>query len=229
MSIQPLNDILDATETIMFLNGFLQENDDQFIDWLVPQLQIAPNIMIYGVNWPSQTVSDLGILAKELWQNRNVWQLINNPWHKALQVAEQSGYQLGQLLMKGQYHNLTIVGHSLGCRVIFYALETLAKKHHPLSANIILLGGAVGNQTKDWDKTSEYIHGNIYNCFSKEDNILQHIYRSSLAWFSQPIGRYPIENDNEKIINVDCTEIVKSHLNWKQKYQDIYHTIFNNN
>lgn len=227
MNIQPLNTELNAKQTVIFLNGFLQANDNQFEDWLVSQLRIKPNVMLYGIHWPSKTVGDLGILAHEIYQNRNFWQLINNPWHNVLKTAEKSGAQLGRLLINHQYQNLTLVAHSLGCRVIYYALDTLAKNHCLLAANIILLGGAVGNQSKDWEKVAEHIDGKIYNCFSKEDSMLQYVYSSSLVWLSKPIGRYPIDTTNEKIINIDCTEIVRSHMNWKQQYQNVYHYIFN--
>lgn len=225
ISIQSLNHLVDANQTVMFLNGFLQENDEQFTDWLAPQSMINPNAMLYGVHWPSKTIQDLGVLAQDIYQNRNFWQLIHNPWHGALQSAEKSGIQFGQLLADHEYNQLILVGHSLGCRVLYYALATLAQKHHTLSADIILLGGAVGNQSKDWNAVAEYIDGTIYNCFSQEDSVLKYVYSASLAWLSSPVGRYPIDSQCQNIINVDCTGIVNSHVSWKQYYCDIYQHI----
>ena len=81
-------------------------------------------------------------------------QLVNNPWHVAMVNSEKTGVLLADILrrsMTGQ--PFTLVGHSLGCRVIYSALETLAnvtdsqgKAVEPIIDSVHLLGGAVGTK-----------------------------------------------------------------------------------
>jgi hypothetical protein len=66
------------------------------------------------LNFPAAVLSALG--------------LIDNPWHIAVDRAEKTGKHLASILMAGVggRRPVSLVGFSLGSRVIFYALEALA-------------------------------------------------------------------------------------------------------
>ncbi|WOQ98448.1 DUF726 domain-containing protein [Vibrio cholerae] len=121
---------------------------------------------------------------------------------------------------EGQKFNL--VGHSLGCRVIFYTLMALGTKSEKYINDVILLGGAVGKDDKNsWLNALSTIDGRLYNCYSEQDMVLKHLYDCANAKLSKPIGFYPIPFEDERLVNIDCTDIVHSHMTWKKNYATI--------
>lgn len=140
--------------------------------------------------------------------------------------AGSTGALLADILSRTKGERFTLVGHSLGCRVIFYALEAMLSKKECVIDDVILLGGAVGNQSNDWERVLNNISGKIYNCFSKNDSVLDKLYTTSTAFTSNPIGFYPIETRHRKIQNIDCSNIVNGHLDWKEKYSLIYKKLY---
>ena len=111
------------------------------------------------------------------------------------------------------------MGHSLGCRVIYYALETLSTKDKKFIKDAYLLGGAVDRKDNEgWSKSSKSLTGNIYNCYSRNDYVLKYLYKGASLQFSDPIGYDKIELDNSVIKNIDCTDIIDGHMEWKNKF-----------
>ena len=93
--------------------------------------------------------------------------------------------------------------------------------------NVILLGGAIGRKDKEgWERAANAVSGKIYNCFSKQDKILDVFYRTANAGLSDPIGVRPIDCGGEKIVNIDCSSFVESHMTWKEHYAHIHRLIF---
>lgn len=211
---------LDDSSCTFFVNGFLQQNDEKFSDWLSEQAKIDHVNNLYGVNWASQSWEDFQSLLRETVVNRNYWRLVDNPWHKAMLNAEYEGRILAHHLLK-MNNPVTLVGHSLGARVIYYALKELVLRDYRNVYDVILLGGAVGNQTKGWERVSKIVSHKIYNCYSKHDDVLHYSYRGGSLGFSRAIGYYPIQINN-KINNIDCTNVVSSHFKWKENYAKIY-------
>lgn len=224
LKIQPLSIHQDsAVDNIIFINGFLQQDDENFQEWLDARLYTEPNEHLYGLCWASQSAEDFKRLADEIFVKKNYFHLLRNPWHLAMSNAEKSGLLLGEMLAHSSMRNITLVGHSLGCRVLYYALEALVDmKHTNIIHNVIMLGGAVGNQSKDWQNATKAISGKVYNCFSLKDDVLYYSYQGSSLGLSKPIGYYPIESHDPKIINIDCSHLVNSHFKWKMHCAEIY-------
>jgi hypothetical protein len=108
------------------------------------------------------------------------------------------------------------LGHSLGARVIFYALENLAtRKGAPKVAHAILLGGAVGREPQHWETVAKAVSGKIVNCYSGRDDVLKYLYKTGTAFTSDPVGRGPIDSDSPQIANVDVTHLVAGHTAYK--------------
>lgn len=119
------------------------------------------------------------------------------------------------------------MGHSLGCRVIYYALEALSTKNQKYINDVILLGGAVGRKDKEgWSKAISAINGKLYNCHSKQDMVLSKIYQTANAGLSSPIGIKPIELNHPQLSNVNCDDFVESHMTWKTHYEKILNKIY---
>jgi hypothetical protein len=244
----------DTVKTI-FINGFTQENEVDFYDWQVGQLAFDPTNSMYSVNWSSKTNAKLGAafaggVGKQSATNmlkaiaasgsKNAAKklgpvgialmftdLINNPWHKSMLRAAQAGVMLAEAISRTKGQTFNLVGHSLGCRVIFYALEALATKDSKFIGDVIMLGGAVGkDDQKAWNNALLALEGTLYNCHSIQDKVLGNIYRTVNAGLSHPIGLSPIEIQHKQLKNVNCDHLVESHMKWKKHYEEILKMIY---
>ena len=240
----------------IFINGFTQENETDYHDWTRSQLAYDSSHTMYGVNWSSQTNMKLGIALGKGFSSKAaqemflaiakgsdkkvlgklnpltsmslITDLIGNPWHCSMMRAAQAGIQLAEAISRTQGQKFNLVGHSLGCRVIYYALEALSTKKNRYINDVILLGGAVGRRDKEgWTKALNSIDGTIYNCHSSQDQVLNKIYRIANAGLSSPIGIKPIELENKKIKNISCDDLVEGHMTWKSHYEEILLRIYN--
>ncbi len=152
----------------------------------------------------------------------SVVDLLDNPWHTSMVRAAQAGIQLAEAISRTTDKSYTLVGHSLGCRVIYYALGALGTKSDRFVNNVLLLGGAVGRNDDDgWSKVVAAVSGRLFNCYSSKDQILGKLYTVANAGLSDPIGVRPITYESPKIRNIDFTDIVKSHNDWKPKYAEV--------
>ena len=220
---------------VIVINGFLKEKDKIFQDWLQAYDEIPDNTELYGLTWASKTMGDFAksflspklanIASKKLLLAQIAYSAATNPWHVSMKKAADAGTLLGNILLHTNGEPFTLIAHSLGCRVIYYALELL--KHHPhiKVKDIILLGGAVGNSTQDWEAIADSISGKIYNCHSDNDDTLHKLYNAATLKLSHPIGYYPIKSHHLNIINIDCTDLISGHQEWKNQYLAIYQRI----
>jgi len=99
-------------------------------------------------------------------------------------------YRAGRPSRKNQaQERLRADGHSLGARVIYYALSALSTKRNgrPIK-EVYLLGGAVGNDEASWRGAASAVVGNIYNLYSDRDRVLAALYKMATAGQSAPSG-----------------------------------------
>ncbi|WP_101345428.1 DUF726 domain-containing protein [Colwellia echini] len=253
--IKKLRDVKESEDKTIFINGFTQKNETDFHDWQVEQLFFGLKHSIYGVTWDAKSNASLGATfaggvskqsAKAAFMALGkkggvkaatklgaagtilfVSDLISNPWHSAMLRASQAGAQLAESISRTSGQKFNLVGHSLGCRVIYYALAALGSKKHKYVHDVILLGGAVGkDDEKGWMDAISSIDGKLYNCYSKQDMVLNRMYKIANANLSAPIGYYPIPFNIEKIVNIDCSDFVDSHMSWKSNYADILKLVY---
>ncbi len=254
-SIKKLRDVKKCDTKTIFVNGFTQKNETDFHDWQAEQLFFGLKHSTYGVNWDSKSNASLGAafaggvgkqaakavlmgLAKKggvkaaaklgpVGTISLISDLVSNPWHSAMLRAAQAGAQLAESISRTSGQRFNLVGHSLGCRVIYYALLALGTKSNIYINDVILLGGAVGkDDEKGWTSATSAIEGNLYNCYSKQDMVLGKIFKIANANLSEPIGYFPIPSDIEKVVNIDCSNFVDSHMSWKNNYADILKLIY---
>lgn len=257
--VRKLHDANQNKGTI-FINGFLQEEEINFPDWIEQQKKINKHTKMYGVNWSSSTNKKLGktlmnplgkdkitaaicniaakggkMAAARLAMLANVasigYTALANDWHVSMHRAGKTGALLADIVSRTNGKHYDFAGHSLGSRVIYYLLESLKTNSERLDLdnthieNIYLLGGAVGNDTASWENLTHLVRGKIYNCYSTNDSILKWMYQTANLKISTPIGYSPIETNSTKIINVDCSDIVNSHFDWKKNYSKIHERI----
>ncbi|MFM5038789.1 DUF726 domain-containing protein [Aeromonas veronii] len=141
--------------------------------------------------------------------------------------AAQTGIQLAEAISRTDNQKFNLVGHSLGCRVIYYTLEALSTKSEKYINDVVLLGGAVGRNDKEgWGNVLNSINGILYNCHSKQDQVLSKIYQIANAGLSSPIGINPIELEHPNLRNINCDDLVESHMTWKKHYETILNRIY---
>jgi small GTP-binding protein len=150
--------------------------------------------------------------------------LINNPWHSAMVKASMTGILLADLLARTkQSEGFILMGHSLGTRVIYYLLNALSTKDKSCIKDVYLLGGTVDRtDKKGWEASLKAVNGNLYNCYSRKDAVLKSfLYAGATALISKPIGLDNINISNPKLHNIDTTDIVDSHMMYKNKFDRI--------
>lgn len=244
----------NSVKTI-FINGFTQEKETSFKDWLVSQERTLNSDGLYGVNWASKTNYSLGVAFAEgvtsklainsllkiagkggkkaaaklspiAWV-KTATDLAGNPWHISMVRAAQTGILLADTISRTKGQKFNLVGHSLGCRVIYYLLEALSTKDDVFINDVIFLGGAVGRKdTEGWGKAISATNGHIYNCYSNQDQVLNKVYRTANAHLSDPIGVRPIDTTHDRLTNMDCSDFVDSHMNWKKHYFKILSMLY---
>ncbi|XP_075247755.1 transmembrane and coiled-coil domain-containing protein 4-like [Convolutriloba macropyga] len=145
--------------------------------------------------------------------------VIDNPWSVANSRSVQAGKELAEVLLTRQHgcRPVTLVGVSLGAKVIYQCLEEIHSRGLTPSQlgiihNVVLVGAPCSGKPEDWARLAPLISGQVINAFSQGDWMLKFIYRSSslrakIAGLG-PIGLEP------KVVNVDLTDVIPGHLDY---------------
>jgi esterase/lipase superfamily enzyme len=130
--------------------------------------------------------------------------------------AEKAGEVLADALInkvQGE-RPVTLVGYSLGARLIYSCLQKLAeRKAFGLIENVVLVGAPCPSDVADWRRIRSVVSGRCVNVFSKNDYILAFLYRTSsvqlgVAGLQPVVGVHGVQN-------VDVSELVDGHLQYR--------------
>lgn len=241
----------DGVSVVIGISGFLSQKDDFHKSWEALN-NIYPNQHIQALRWESQALLDLGkvlldsgvkaaagsaaytatLSAGRIAAKAIVWptlllsamNVIDNPWSIARSRAELAGLELAETLKFRPWGHrpVTLVGFSLGARVIVHALEQLAKEEISSRVeSVILLGGAVDCDAPAIDLIRQSVSGHVINGYCSSDLILQYLYRG--AEWNQAIGTAALERDG--ITDVDLSHIVNGHTDYRKKLTPILNYI----
>uniref|UniRef100_A0A1J3HIC9 Transmembrane and coiled-coil domain-containing protein 4 n=1 Tax=Noccaea caerulescens TaxID=107243 RepID=A0A1J3HIC9_NOCCA len=147
---------------------------------------------------------------------------IDSKWSIAIDRSDKAGRLLAEVLQKGLQGNrpITLVGFSLGARVIFKCLQTLAEteQNAELVERVVLLGAPISIKSENWRDVRKMVAGRFINVYATNDWTLGVAFRASLL--SQGLaGIQPICIPG--IENVDVTEMVEGHSSYLWKTQQI--------
>ncbi|WCJ35149.1 hypothetical protein M5689_016416 [Euphorbia peplus] len=181
-------------------------------DWLASK--IAVQFMTEGAMLTvlSSLVTALAIPAALL----SATDFIDSQWAVAADRADKAGKVLSEVLQKGLQGNrpVTLIGFSVGARVIFKCLQWLARSkgdNAGLVERVVLLGAPVSIKDENWEEARKMVAGRFINAYSTNDWILGILFRTSLL--SQGLaGIQPV--DVHGIENVDVTEYVDGHSSY---------------
>ena len=144
--------------------------------------------------------------------------LIDNPWNVSLDRAWSAGLILADTLRARNLGErpVTLVGFSLGSRVIYSCLIELCKKKAlGLVENVFIFGTPVVSKKENLVMARSVVSGRFVNGYSNKDWVLAYLFRATAGGLSAVMGLSPVE-DIEGIENFDCTEIVDGHMNYRK-------------
>ncbi|CAE6466107.1 unnamed protein product [Rhizoctonia solani] len=143
--------------------------------------------------------------------------LIDNPWSNALDRARAAGLVLADVLIERSLgvRPISLIGYSLGARVIFFALVELSrKKAFGIVQDVFLLGATVAASTQQWLQVRGAVAGRLVNCFARNDWLLNYLFRATTAGIGTVAGLRPVENV-PGLENVDVTDKILGHLSYR--------------
>lgn len=153
--------------------------------------------------------------------------LLDNPWNVSLDRAWKAGKILADTLISGNMgvRPITLVGFSLGARLIYSCLIELAKRGgYGLIENVIILGCPIAIKNDQLGLARSVVSGRFVNGFSKRDWILGYLFRATGGGILSVAGLSPIESVYG-IENIDCTDLVEGHMAYRKAIPKILKAI----
>lgn len=149
--------------------------------------------------------------------------VIDNPWGVCCRRSAQVGKVLAEVLLNREHGRrpVTLIGYSLGARVIYYCLREMSEREncYGLILDAYLIGAPCTGRVKRWNKISKVVSGKIVNAYCKTDWLLRFLYRT--LSFHTVAGLQPIEADIKNLVNVDLSHIVNGHGEYPDKMDDV--------
>lgn len=149
--------------------------------------------------------------------------LLDNPWNVSLDRAWKAGKILADTLILGNMgvRPITLVGFSLGSRLIYSCLIELANRGgFGLVENVILLGSPVTIKYDQITLARSVVSGKFINGYIRNDWILGYLFRATGGGLLTVGGISPIENI-PGIENFDCSKYVDGHMSYRKSIPKI--------
>lgn len=143
--------------------------------------------------------------------------LIDNPWIVSLARANSAGLVMADSLQERNLGNrpVTLLGFSLGARVIFSCLKELADKGaHGLVQNVYLFGSPVVANKDEYLKARSVVSGRFVNGYATNDWILGYLFRATSGGIMKVAGLAAVEGI-PGIENFDITSLVNGHMDYR--------------
>lgn len=144
--------------------------------------------------------------------------LIDNPWAVSLDRATSAGLILADSLIDRNLGTrpVTLVGYSLGSRVIYSCLQELARKGaYGLVQNVYLFGSPTVVKRDEVIRAKTVVSGRFVNAYNRNDWILGYLFRLTSGGISRIAGLAPIENC-PFVENMDVSELVAGHMDYRR-------------
>ncbi|KAL4978476.1 hypothetical protein BDW66DRAFT_158006 [Aspergillus desertorum] len=222
------------------ITGWLTEEDNFVVPWRV----IGKDSEVFGLRWETKPLLDLGhaidrlvtsaawsagrqVLTKTVFSGlisaltlpvglMKVAGIADNPFSVAKSRADKAGEVLADaLISKVQGERpVTLIGYSLGSRVIFSCLQTLARRHaYGLIESAILMGAPTPSDILDWRRMRRVVSGRLVNVYSENDSVLAFLYRTSSLQLGVA-GLQAIENV-PGVENLNASDVINGHLRYQ--------------
>ncbi|KAF7889706.1 uncharacterized protein EAF02_002121 [Botrytis sinoallii] len=228
------------------VSGWLTQKEDVITPWRV----LGHQSEVFALRYELEALSKLGtslesvvksaawslakkeIIARTIFASlmTALWPLgllkiskvVDNPFSVAKNRADKAGLVLADALInKAQGERpVTLIGYSLGARLIYSCLMSLAERRaFGLVESAVLIGAPAPSDAAAWRAMRSVVSGRLVNVYSENDYILAFLYRTSSIQFGVA-GLQPAQ-DVKGIENVNVSEMVSGHL----RYQYLVGTI----
>ncbi|KAL1810182.1 hypothetical protein ACET3Z_027172 [Daucus carota] len=165
--------------------------------------------LVSALAWPAALLSLIGF--------------IDSSWSIAVDRSDKAGKLLAEEVLEKGLHGqrpVTLLGFSLGARVIFRCLQCLSESDNNagLIERVVLLGSPIAIQDENWETVRKMVSGRFVNAYSTNDWTLGVAFRASIL--SRGVaGVQPV--DVPGIENVDVTEVIEGHSSYLWATQQI--------
>ena len=225
---------------VISVSGWLLEKEEVITPWnvLSPSAEVfalrfeLEALMKFGQSIKAMSANDTYGIAHSAFKNRtvvtdftsNIWPLalvklarvIENPFSVAKNRADKAGKVLAEAIMERVQGErpVTLIGYSVGARVIWSCLMTLAeRKAFGFIESVVLIGAPIPSDISTWRSMRTVVSGRLINVYSRNDYLLAFLHRaSSLAY--HVAGLRSIEG-LPGVENVDVTALVTGHLRYR--------------
>ncbi|XP_046516554.1 transmembrane and coiled-coil domain-containing protein 4 isoform X2 [Equus quagga] len=140
----------------------------------------------------------------------SVANVIDNPWGVCLHRSAEVGKHLAHILLSRQQGRrpVTLIGFSLGARVIYFCLQEMAQEKdcQGIIEDVVLLGAPVEGDAKHWEPFRKVVSGRIINGYCRGDWLLSFVYRTSSAQL-HVAGLQPVLLQDRRVENVDLSSV----------------------
>jgi Protein of unknown function (DUF726) len=143
--------------------------------------------------------------------------LIDNPWTVSLDRANSAGQILADSLIDRHLGNrpITLLGFSLGSRLIFSCLKELAARGaYGIVQNVYLFGSPIVAKKDEYLRARSVISGRFVNGYASNDWILGYLFRATSGGIMRVAGLAPVE-DVPGLENLDVTQLVNGHMAYR--------------
>ena len=142
--------------------------------------------------------------------------VVENPFSLAKTRAEKAGKVLAEALINRTQGErpVTLVGYSLGARVIWSCLTTLAeRKAFGLVESAVLIGSPIPSDISTWRLMRTAVSGRLVNVYSINDYLLAFLHRASSLQYGVA-GLAPVPGLTG-VENFDVSDTVSGHLRYR--------------
>lgn len=248
-SLNPENEQTSLTITIAISGWITDDGENRFSDpwkylnhskeqyclryeskYLLELSQAMDYLLSFVVSYATQEALKYtflaGLISAIAWPTAllSMSNIIDNPWDCCLVRSVEAGKHLADVLMSRQQGKrpVSLIGFSLGARVIFSCLQELARRKNSegIICDIVLLGAPVSASLDQWKPLARIISGRVINGYSVSDWLLKFLYRTSSAAI-HVAGLQKLCWQDKRVKNVDLTPLVGGHSDYYKKLTEI--------
>jgi len=222
------------------ISGWLTQKEDIITPWRA----LGPQSEVFALRWELEALTKLGsslesvvksaawrvakkeIIARTIFASLmdalwpiallKVSKVVDNPFSVAKNRADKAGLVLADALInKAQGERpVTLIGYSLGARLIYSCLMSLAERRaFGLVESAVLIGTPAPSDAAAWRAMRSVVAGRLVNVYSENDYILAFLYRTSSIQYG--VAGLQETQDVKGIENVNVSAMVSGHLRYQ--------------
>lgn len=179
-----------SKKAVIAVSGFLSGRDDPSTHWRALQKHF-PDHERFVLKWDAGDIANLLLPRGAAAAALMFPQRLSGPvlaaavaaqmlwvWKSKVRESEEAGRELAHnVLTKFEGKDVTLIGFSLGTRVVHGALKQLAAKNAGQVKNAVLLGGATSSTPENWSIASRAVENELVNGLTNADQVLHRFYR----------------------------------------------------